>query len=501
MGMIDEGRLQTAKSLTREAVGRLPYAIADEAFVSLSVHVALMIERLLRGGEIEMDAEVLERLRDTAEYDSARELAGTIEEDFRLDVPEEEVAYLTRHLRGTKLRQDDELDRYFEGSDLEIASRVKALIHHVSEQTGVALAGDSSLYTGLLAHIERAIHRLRENMRISNPLLSEMKEDYPALFDLVYRGMRKIFVEDEIPEEEAAFVAMHFGAALDRGQGNFPNSVLIICPSGIASSKILASRLEKAFPQIRRLHNASLFDLEKLDAKGFDLVVSTVPLQIPDDLYVQVKPLLSEDEVGRIRDHLRGKLLGGRPVNRAVSESLEVFGGGQEKLRQMAEATQLIAELVDDVSVERHEARGSIPEAVRLMCASLAARGLVSDPKSLENSLLARMELGGIGIPDTALALFHARDATVVRPAFSLHDFDEPLQLEGMDGATMRVRRTLLMVAPLDISTVALEAISEISVAMVELPAERETFESGSEAQVVAVLQNIFARYLRDKLL
>ena len=501
MGMIDEGRLRAAKALTREAVGRLPYAIADEAFVSLSVHVALMIERLLRGGEIGMDGEVLRRLRETPEHANASELAGAIGEAFKLEVPEEEVAYLTRHLRGTKLRQDEELDRYFEGSDLEIASRVKALIHHVSEQTGVALAGDSSLYTGLLAHIERAIHRLRENMRISNPLLSEIKEDYPALFDLVDRGMEKIFVEDDIPEEEKAFVAMHFGAALDRGQGNFPNSVLVICPSGIGSSKILASRLERSFPQIRRLNHASLFDLERLDAKDFDLVVSTVPLQIPNDSYVQVKPLLSEEEVGRIRDHLRGKLLGERPVNRAVSESLEVFGGGQEKLRQMAEATQLIAELVDDVTVERHEARGSIPEAVRLMCASLAARGLVSDPKSLEDSLLARMELGGIGIPETTLALFHARDDTVVRPAFSLHDFDVPLELEGMDGAPMRVRRTLLMVAPLDISTVALEAISEISVAMVEQPSERETFEEGSEAQVVAVLQNIFARYLRDKLL
>ena len=501
MGMIDGGRLQAAKTLTREAVGRLPYAIADEAFVSLSVHVALMIERLRRGGEIELDPDVLQRLRETAEYEYAKDMAGAIEEGYRLNVPEEEVVYLTRHLRGTKLRQDDALDRYFEGSDLEIASRVKALIHHVSEQTGVALAGDSSLYKGLLAHIERAIHRLRENMRISNPLLAEMKEDYPALFDLVYRGMKKIFVEDEIPEEEAGFVAMHFGAALDREQGSFPNSVLIICPSGISSSKILASRLEKAFPQIRRMHDASLFDLDGLDTGGFDLVVSTVPLQIPAESYVQVRPLLSEEEVGRIRDHLREKMLGGRLANRAVSESLEVFGGGQAKLRQMAEATQLIAELVDDVSVERHEARGSIPEAVRLMCASLAARGLVSDPGSLEASLLARMELGGIGIPETSLALFHARDATVVRPAFSLHDFDELLELEGMDGAPMRVRRTLLMVAPLDISTVALEAISEISVAMVEQPAERETFENGSEAQVVAVLQNIFARYLRDKLL
>jgi mannitol operon transcriptional antiterminator len=500
MGMIDEGRLRTVKTLTREAVEGLPYAIADGALVNLSVHVAVMIERLLRGGEIEMDGELLQRLRETAEYDNARNLAGAIEEDFRLDVPEEEVAYITQHLRGTKLRQDDELDRYFKSSDLEIASRVKALIHYISEQTGVTLAGDSSLYTGLLAHIERAIHRLRENMRISNPLLSEIKQDYPALFDLVDRGMKKVFVEDQIPEEEVGFVAMHFGAALDREQGNFPNSVLIICPSGISSSKILASRLEKAFPQIQQIHNASLFELEELDANEFDLVVSTVSLQIPDESYVQVRPLLSEDEVGMIRDHLREKRLGGQLADQAVSESLEVFGGGQEKLRQMAEATQLIAELVDDVFVERHEAGGSIREAVRQMCGSLAARGLVSDPRSLEASLLARMELGGIGIPGTALALFHARDATVVRPAFSLHDFDEPLEIEGMDGAMMLVRRTLLMVAPLDISTVALEAISEISVAMVEQPAERETFENGSEAQVIAVLQNIFARYLHDKL-
>jgi mannitol operon transcriptional antiterminator len=500
MGMIDEGRLRTVKTLIREAVEGLPYAIADGAFVNLSIHMAVMIERLLRGGEIEMDGEDLQRLRETVEYDNARKLAGAIQEDFQLDVPEEEVAYITQHLRGTKLRQDDELDRYFESSDLEMASRVKALIHYVSKQTGVTLAGDSSLYTGLLAHIERAIYRLRENLRISNPLLSEMKEDYPALFDLVDRGMKKVFVEDEIPGEEVGFVAMHFGAALDRGQGNFPNSVLIICPSGISSSKILASRLEKAFPQIQQIHNASLFDMDGLDANEFDLVVSTVSLHIPDESYVQVQPLLSEDEVDRIRDHLREKRLGGRLANRAISESLEVFGGGQEKLRQMAEATQLIAELVDDVFVERHEARGSIPEAVRRMCGSLTARELVSDPGSLEASLLARMELGGIGIPGTALALFHARDATVVRPAFSLHDFDEPLEIEGMDGTMMRVRRTLLMVAPLDISTVALEAISEISVAMVEQPVERETFETGSEAQVVAVLQNIFARYLHDKL-
>lgn len=502
MGVIDEGRLRTVKALTRDAVEGLPYAIADSAFVSLSVHVTLVVERLLRGGALEMDGETLARLRETVEYGHARSLADALEGEFRLEVPEEEVAYIARQLRGTQLMQDDQLVRYFESTDLEMASRVKALVHYVSEQTGVDLAGDSTLYTGLLAHVDRAVHRLRENMRISNPLLTEVKEDYPALFDLVDRGMKKVFVEEEVPEAEVAFVAMHFGAALDRGQGSFPNSVLIICPSGISTSSILAARLENAFPQIRQVRNASVFELEALGTEGFDLVVSTVPLRLPKGSYVRVGPLLSEEEIDRVRDHLREKRLAARDLGeRAVSESLEVFGGGQEKLRQMAEVTQLVAELVDDVFLERHEVHGSIPEAVRRMCASLAGRGLISDPGKLEAGLLARMELGGIGIPGTVLALFHARDASVVRPVFSVHDFDEPLELEGMDGRAMRVRRNLLMVAPVEISAVALEAISEISVAMVEQPAEREIFENGSEARIVEVLQNIFARYLRDKLL
>jgi mannitol operon transcriptional antiterminator len=508
MGMVDEDRLRMVETLVGEAVDRLPYAIADSAFVGLSVHVALMVERLLQGGKVDVDDDILQRLHITVEYDHARGLAQAIEETFRVDVPEEEVAYITMHLRGTKLRQDGALERYFETSDLEVASRVKALIHYVGEQTGVVLAGDSFLYTGLLAHVDRAIQRLRENLKIYNPLLPEIKEDYPALFDLVNRGMEKVFVDEEIPEEEVGFVAMHFGAALDRGQGEFPQNVLVICSAGIGSARMLASRLEKAFPQIRLIRNASLFELEELDPGGFDLVVSTIPLPIPEGSYVQVHPLLSEDEVERIRDHLREKIgkhpseksFDARLAERASSEALELFGGGQTKFYQMAEATQVIAELLEDAFLERHEARGSVPEAVRQMCNSLAGRGLVSEPERLEDGLLSRMERGGIGIPGTTLALFHARGDIVVRPSFSVHEFDEPLELEGMDGAMMRVRRSLLMVAPLELSPIALEAISEISVAMVERPAEREVFGDGSEGQIFALLNGIFARYLQRKL-
>ena len=125
---------------------------------------------------------------------------------------------------------------------------------------------------------------------------------------------------------------------------------------------------------------------------------------------------------------------------------------------------------------------------------------LSPSPGAWSGSLISRLELGGIGIPGTGLALFHARAATATRPSFSIHEFDEPLEIEGLDGAAMRVRRSLLMVAPLTLSPVALEVISEISAAMVEQPVEREVFETGSEARIVEVLKGIFGRYLHNKL-
>lgn len=500
LGLIAEGRLQKVKSLTETIVRDLPYLITDDAFANFTVHVALMVERRLQDGEIDLDLEVLQRLQKMDEYTYTRSLAENIQEKFNVAVPDEEIGYLTIHLRGTKLREDDALQDYFQTSDLEVASQVKALVHYVEDQTGFELAGDSSLYTGLLAHIERAIHRLRENLSIHNPLLEDVKEDYPALFDLVSKGMEKVFVQENIPEEEVGFVAMHFGAALDRAQGSFPQRVLVLCSSGIATTKMLSSRLEKAFPQIQTIKNSSLFEFEELDLDDFDLVVSTVSLPAPDDSYVQVQPLISEDEVERIRNHLREKSLQAPLENRAAFESLEIFGGGQEKFRQMVEATQTVAELVDDVFLVQHEAGGSLEEAFRMMCDTLADKELVSDPRILEQGLLSRQELGGVGVPGTTLALFHARNDTVPRPSFSVHEFDEPLTTQGLDGEMMQVRRSLLMVAPMTLSPVALEAISEISLAMVDRPAEREVFESGSEEQIVEALEGIFGRYLHDKL-
>ena len=78
LDLIDEDRLREVEDLTGAAVERLPYAIADGAFVRLCVHFALVVERLLQGREIEMGEDILQRLRKTDEYGYAQSVAQAI---------------------------------------------------------------------------------------------------------------------------------------------------------------------------------------------------------------------------------------------------------------------------------------------------------------------------------------------------------------------------------------------------------------------------------------
>ncbi|MGB3632562.1 MAG: HTH domain-containing protein, partial [Rubrobacteraceae bacterium] len=91
LGFIDEGRLKRVTSITRQMVRNLPYPIADEAFADFTVHVALMVERRLQGGELEISDEKLQRLQKMDEHAYARNLAGDVEENFDIALPEQEI--------------------------------------------------------------------------------------------------------------------------------------------------------------------------------------------------------------------------------------------------------------------------------------------------------------------------------------------------------------------------------------------------------------------------
>src|SRR5699024_12871995 len=70
------------------------------------------------------------------------------------------------------------------------------------------------LLKDLVAHLQPAIYRLKQQMSIKNPMVDQIKRDYPDLFALIKSGVQETFPDIDFPDEEIGYLVLHFGSAL-----------------------------------------------------------------------------------------------------------------------------------------------------------------------------------------------------------------------------------------------------------------------------------------------
>ncbi len=118
----------------------------------------------------------------------------------------------------------------------------------VEQILGVSLKENEELYEDLVQHILPAISRLSMNVYIKNAQL-QIKENYKDIFDATEKAcelLKEFTSVKEIPETEIAFIAMHFGAAVENcvlNKNKF--CIAVVCPTGMGTSRMLAANLAK----------------------------------------------------------------------------------------------------------------------------------------------------------------------------------------------------------------------------------------------------------------
>lgn len=468
--------------------------MADSSYFALIVHVALAIDRIRQGKKIEMAPEYLQKLTMHKEYHLASRLAHSLERTFGIDIPDEEIGYMSMYLRGAKLRE--ERDDLLEESNLQLTGRVKQLIDGVEDELQTAFH-DESLFKGLLSHLKPALYRVRQGMKIYNPLLEEIKADNPDLFHIVRKQAQRVLDSGTIPDEEIGFLVMHFGSAIERRKRLSAIKALVVCSSGIGSSKLLMSRLQKEFPEITTIENASLFDVEEKNVDDYDLLISTIPLKNVAD-YFLVTPFLWTKEVDQIRDFLRSY----QPKQPVSPRDLEQRSSSTEQIidrfEQMASVNEDIVSILTHFQVKELEKNVSLEDGLDDICRDFERSGLLSGATSVVEALLAREQVGGVAIPETSLALFHVRTEEIEKPCVSMCELKAPALRKGMDGMSVPVKRALVLLAPLNLSEQRLSLMSSISALLIKSEAHTTVFEKGSETEIRALLAESCQNYVRN---
>ncbi|MCY8973227.1 BglG family transcription antiterminator [Bacillus atrophaeus] len=500
-GVVSKGELLKMERVLFRLKEKTAYALSDSSYIALVVHLTFAMERIQLGETISMEAEEIHTLKNTKEYSSALEIAGELEKAFGVTIPEAEVGYITIHLRSANRKYETEYKA--QEIELEIALQTKRLIAFISEKIRMDLTENRSLYEGLIAHLEPAMNRIKEGMGIYNPMKEQIKRDYFLLYMAIEEGMEKSFPDMTFSDDEIAYLVLHFGSALEIKKEEAKIKALIVCSSGIGSSKMLASRLKKELPEIQSFDMSSLIELKDRDIGAYDMIVSTVPIPYENIDYIVVSPLLNEEDANQVKQYIKRKIplileKKRRPDNGRCKET--DIPDTLKTAEKMGRYLDSIQHVLKNFTVNNIDTKPDDEPLPHQMFRLLEAEGLIHDAKKAAVCLLEREKQGGLGIPETGMALYHLKNEEIVLPFFKIYDLSKPYEVKGMDGKPLSMSRVLVMMAPADLPAEGSEILSAISSAIIESKESMKAFQNEGEQALYQRLNMLFHAWMKENL-
>lgn len=303
--LLPEDSMELIRETALKELKSFDLNLSDIALHNLVVHIAIACKRVKSKQYVESLNGIEDDIQTKKEYEVAQRIIKSIEEKLNLTFPSVEILYVAMHLLGTRLLLNKNQSDLLNSFEHTILKTVERLINQVEHQMNLGIVDDKELFAAIALHLKPAIHRFKHHMNIRNPMLEAIKVNYPVAFDAAILA-GKIIEEDfdiKINENEIGYIALHFGAAIERAKLNTkPKRCLIVCTTGLGSSQLLLYKMRAKFGnKLTILGATELHNLPKYKEDDIDFIVSTVPL--PDTItipYVVISTMLGDSELTKI---------------------------------------------------------------------------------------------------------------------------------------------------------------------------------------------------------
>lgn len=473
--LLDQHDMQAVAHVLQGMERRGRFVFSDSAFVALVLHLTLLAGQV-RSGALPADGPRAVVGKDTAA------LLMMVEGALGVRLPAGEAAYLERYLQTASGEQD-----WDDPQELRISQLAALLIQGMERETGNILTGFSTFRADLCAHLRPMLLRITRGERIENPQMDAIRTQYPALWHAIRQVCDEVVRElslPSIPDEEAGFLAMHFGAVLEESEKMRRRlRVVVVCPMGMATSRFLTSQIDREFPLItvERMCPMRGLDAEALRREGIGLILSTVPIHI-DFPHVVIGAVLQEKDRILLQNAIDDFV---RQDSRAVPAARPAAD-----LRYASAVSACVVDLLDTLTVREVPAprirRDLIRHAARLFCPTFGAAHRV------ETALLRREALGDTYIPPLRALLLHCKTDAVTGCRLGYLRPARPLTESGYE-----VQGAIVMLAPDRLEPVWQQVMQEVSAVLIDRPALIEALHAGDRTGAAELLEEELARRLQ----
>ena len=465
------------------------HQLAENALTGLAIHIAIAIDRVQKGAVLEAKEKGFEDLASWEGYDLAARILREMEEEFQITIPGVELSYILLHLRGSKIAYsgtagdkkagDDAVMRQMRGIDEEkLLDMIDEMIEIFNPSISYELKCDEDFVRGLLVHLRPVIVRLFNHMNIFNPILKDIREEYPDVFRRCAKAAKVIEHEthEVVHDEEIGFLAMHFGAAeeriLERQKAARRVVIGVICASGFGVARLMLTKLSNHLGDKATFRAYGKDEITKRVIEDTDFFVSTLNLDSLGIDCVRVSPLITASDLTQIEYRIKGY----GQVRRRRQETNFVL--------QMDEVGVIAGDLSSLIRKYRHyETAPNVNFRELLRVLSMQVTDSLAAAAKVINSVTERERLNSQIFPEMGFCLLHCRTDAVTETVFvscsprGNDKFTDPA-LKGISAAVM-------MLMPIDDNRrVHSDVLGRISGAFIKNEAFLHAVQQGTEDEV-----------------
>lgn len=285
----------------------LYHTMPENDYIRLLLYLAVLCRRAGAGAVIPPDDAPAGPGR---EGQLAALLTGRLGPRLQIKLGEGETANLARWLISCNVKFPPRTDDKLAEQLSSIVDEMLEVLHSYPSYDMPDFYRDK-LKMNLLAHLRLTIKKYQLQIPSPNPLLVQMKVNYPEIFTVVYRMADLFHRRTGIPldEDEIGFIAIHIAANVEECNRLRSKRALIVCNTGQGAARVLQSRIRNNIPRLEIRGTLSALDAENMDAlSDVDFVISTVALPQLEKPVFQVSPIISAAEIDRISRYLNGHL-------------------------------------------------------------------------------------------------------------------------------------------------------------------------------------------------
>lgn len=413
------------------------------------------------------------------EYNSIISLLNASKEIVDFDITEDIIQFLIKILKTCRLIE--QLSYFNDKYSYTLVYKINLLIKYVSEKMNVDFTQDTNLSSGLIAHVESAIKRHQINLTEENDeLLEFVLKNYNELYLIIKSELLVVFDEINFNSTELSYIVIHFASSFEQiYRKNFIRA-LVICASGIGSSKILGSQIRKNIPEIKNLEYTIPSKVTKSLVNNYDVVISTIELEQDID-YLLIPTILKEKDISLIQERIL--------ASRSFKRNDFVKSEDSFNIDKLGSACQIILKNTEYIVADNTKNNEEILDNI-----FVNSTLVINNKQEVVNSLLDRHNKSSVVIPNTDIALFHTLDKELAEPFIIICSLNNVLAMKDAMGEEQRVEYFIIIVSPNEQEYT--ELLSQISIAILDDKIFGEALTSKNKNFILTKVELILKNYI-----